>query len=461
MDDLPQEIIDAIIDYCDERTFKSCRLTHSTFSGQATRRLFEHVHLAPYEDSFNRAVAISDHPNLAVNVRHVTFHSNFLVEGLENLNDFEEYLEMEAAGASNMAQPPPSSSYQLPEDLLPYYTNYCKYLRQYATIRNRILEYQPAALFRKFPNVHILDSVHDLIYWSDDIWRSPDATRVDPVASETLIIPRLGGRYVIKFLNWMLQAAAEVGLSITSVHVAGLGADDFTSSYGLNPATIPLLGELEHLELAMPNSTHRAIEQWLPAVLFAANNLTSLNLSFGAPDGLSGTSSWMRFQKRQALLLHWPNLTHLLLTGIKIHSSSFRNFLRSHCATLVHLSLCDIGLLPSSKTSNSCFRSWSSFMEHLRHDLDLREVHLDGDLMKREDSRWLQWAVVDGLSLRKHCARTRVENYVLGKGEWPFPKRDDYDAGEMHRYRKDLLECEDESWRFIEELAPHRACGVQ
>jgi hypothetical protein len=83
-----------------------------------------------------------------------------------------------------------------------------------------------------------------------------------------------------------------------------------------------------------------------------------------------------------------------------------------------------------------------------------------GNLM-RESARWLQWAMVRSSPSGAHCARTKVENYILGKGEWPFPHRDDYAEAEMHIYRLDLLKSEDDSWRFGEDFKLTKSCDIQ
>jgi hypothetical protein len=223
-------------------------------------------------------------------VRHITYHSNRLGVGLEKFEDFVEFLEEEAAEASHLAQLPLSHPYLLPADLHSYHESYHKYLLQHANFsQNRTLEYQLSSLFRKLPNPHMLDSIYDESDWTDHLWLSPESTRLGLVAAETLVLPRSGGCYVVDHLNWMLQAAAEIGLSITSVRSIEVLPTVFDTPYDLKPAIILLLGELEHVELAMFWLVPKVTEQWLPPILLAAHNLKSLSLSFGSRDDLSGT----------------------------------------------------------------------------------------------------------------------------------------------------------------------------
>ncbi|KAK4499107.1 hypothetical protein PRZ48_009619 [Zasmidium cellare] len=89
IDDVPQELLDRVCNFCEIEALKSLRLTDKKFHSSATKALFKHVEVKPTTESCQKCLALMDSPALRLHPTTITFHTS-LNPAHESQADTEE-----------------------------------------------------------------------------------------------------------------------------------------------------------------------------------------------------------------------------------------------------------------------------------------------------------------------------------------------------------------------------------
>lgn len=452
MPTLPVEVIFLIVDHMDREDLKSMRLASSALKLKATQPLFKEVNLSPFADSFDRLDRLAQDASLSHHVRVFAFHSNTF-DLSYNLADYTKKVATAAYGRDC-----------LPADLALYYERYSGFRRLQLQFdfgdpsRTRLGD-----IFRKLPNITTLQNVFDLPYppnrrtWSTE----KDMSELGYYGRTCLLPLENGGSASAKNLDAVIRTACDARLKISRLRCAGL-TGSYMYPWGV-ASTAPLLANLQSVSLSTVLLDREEATQLFDLVAATATNITHLALAFA--DSLDS----MNILDLHPTQTTWPKLTNLSLSGFRGRGSNFVSFLQAHAKTLRVLSLSDCELEFELFMPHAA--SWELVFHKMRSTLGLTGVSLNGYFMMQYSNlfgdAWRTWATVrtSPCTTRKESMKSRVEGYITGDGECPFPDQDDFsnisanydgimrDKGcqrTLKEYYKQVALCRDSTWSWGE-----------
>lgn len=78
LDELPPELLDQILDHCDQASLKTLRQCNKHVAHRGTPFLYSHLHIGFFISSLHRCKNICSNPSLAKHVKKITFHPDIL-----------------------------------------------------------------------------------------------------------------------------------------------------------------------------------------------------------------------------------------------------------------------------------------------------------------------------------------------------------------------------------------------
>ncbi|KAF4313115.1 chromatin modification-related protein eaf7 protein [Botryosphaeria dothidea] len=426
MDQLPEELLDLVIDECDFTSLKHLRCACRTLARLTAPHIFEHVHIGMFTDSLRKLCSIAAHADLHKMVKRLTYHGE-LLPYFENRDEYAERIDM---------RPPFSLFYQM----------YC-FQRGLPVLPSGDMRYREAksaalAIWTKLPKV---DPELDLdVYFRDyqSIWEEqqewgeersailrraicnlPNLEAAD-VLTQEMGMPKNHGPVWGRLLPCILQGPddwkfidsneeASLGVSLdgaqqishllkalcerTGRPVRSLKFSTSNHVFWSQSTKLPLvhpsvwpeeLGSLEvhsrvyDMRRAFRNLTHLELlisfdQNWdrrdligggMKAFLHEAKSLE--NLHFGYSEETKDREDDRWDDPLQILGdIHWPAL-HTLHASFTTREHLLTDLFKRHASTLRHLSLVDMALAKAQG-------SWASIIEKIPHILKLEYIYVE------------------------------------------------------------------------------------
>ncbi|PQE17753.1 F-box domain cyclin protein [Rutstroemia sp. NJR-2017a BVV2] len=337
------------------------RLASKDCAAAATSYLFRHLHILYTKRSFQNLLDISKSAHLAKHVRSICYEPRILHAGFDKY-EYTDYYETAMEGIEQ----PISSDIRMEQG----WDAYKKMVNEQHFIRKTAWD---AAIFTlSIPRFTCLDAITidtKCVPSYRALQSMPPPFDRDASLHESPCDPMIMAK-VRKPTNAILVATALANVNLVTLRICLVPEELLSSLYGTKNVILPFFKHIRHLSLNLgpfpPPHGHGTMKGLIDLLRFAPG-LESLSIKFAISSRFEPPIVWDKGIEG----LVFPSLQKLELSSLPCRPSSFMNFFKRHAATLKHIVLESMCLVPDPMY-------WHDILEVLKNDLSLESAAFRG-----------------------------------------------------------------------------------